>query len=75
METGEVKVDVEGDVIVASLPGTAYRALFTVPHDERRLIQSKMMSVDRAASISHKEFEALAWTAANAKARELGWID
>src|SRR5688572_24473038 len=37
-------------------------------------IQAKQLTVDREAPMSHKDFEALAWTAANAKARELGWI-
>jgi hypothetical protein len=33
------------------------------------------MSVEKEAPAqSRKEFEALAWEAANAKARELGWI-
>ena len=38
-------------------------------------MQSPIMSVEKEAPAqSRKEFEALAWEAANAKARELGWI-
>jgi hypothetical protein len=48
--------------------------LFFLSPDEPKLIQAKQLTVDREAPMSHKDFEALAWTAANAKARELQWI-
>jgi hypothetical protein len=36
--------------------------------------QSNYMTDDAEAPISRTEFHALAWRAANEKARELGWI-
>ena len=38
------------------------------------LVQSDYMTDDKDASSSRREFEELAWEAATAKARELGWI-
>lgn len=69
----KVEVDV-GYAIAVSLPGTSYRVLFRLLSDEPRLVQSKELSVDRAAPMSHRDFEAMAWEAATQKARELGWI-
>jgi len=37
-------------------------------------MQSDYTEDDKEAAISRNEFIALAWDAANAKARELGWI-
>jgi hypothetical protein len=69
----EIKVDVEGDLLVASLLGTSYRAIYFISRDQLKLIQSSSL-VDKEAATTHREFEALAWEAANKKARELGWI-
>ena len=38
------------------------------------LVESLAMSIDKEAPVPRKEFEAKAWEAATAKARELGWI-
>ena len=32
------------------------------------------LAIDKEAPVSRKEFEAEAWAAATAKARELGWL-
>jgi len=37
----------------------------------RQLLQ---LAIDKEAPVSRKEFEAEAWAAATAKARELGWL-
>jgi hypothetical protein len=63
MSFSEIKIDIEGDVIVVSLPGTTYRALFFLSPDGGKLIQAE-------APMYHEEFEAMAWEAANAKARD-----
>ena len=75
MSAGEIKVEIEGDVIVASLPGTSYRALFFLSPDRRTLIQAEQLSVNKKAPMYHEQFEAMAWEAANAKAQELGWLE
>ena len=56
-----VNVDVEGDMLVAWLPGTAYRALYFRSPNQKRLAQAKQLTVDKAAPMTHEEFEALAW--------------
>ena len=75
MSAGEIKIEIEGDVIVASLPGTSYRALFFLSQDKRTLIQAEQLRVNKKAPMYHEEFEAMAWEAANARARELGWLE
>jgi hypothetical protein len=60
--------------IVVSMPGTSFRAAYFRSVTEPGLTPCEFLDVDRGASISRKEFEALAWDAAIAKARELGWI-
>jgi hypothetical protein len=68
-----VNVDIEGDLLVVSLPGTSYRAIyFTSP--DHKLIQARNSGVDKCAFMTDKQFEALAREAATNKARELGWI-
>ena len=69
----KVEIDV-GYALAVSLPGTSYRVLFRLSPDEPRLLQSANLAVDKEAPMSHRDFEALAWKAANEKARELGWI-
>jgi hypothetical protein len=60
--------------IIVSMPGTSFRAAYFRSVTEPGLTPCEFLDVDRGASISRKEFEALAWEAAIAKARELGWI-
>jgi hypothetical protein len=60
--------------IVVSMPGTSFRAAYFRSITESGLTRCEFLDVDRGASISREEFEALAWEAAMAKARELGWI-
>jgi hypothetical protein len=68
-----LKTEVEGERIVVTLPGTSFRAIYYKNPDAPGLLQSPIMSHDSSAPISRSEFEALAWKAANKKARELGW--
>jgi hypothetical protein len=60
--------------IVVTLPGTSFRAAYFKSSDNPWLMQSNYMADDAEAPISRTEFHALAWRAANEKARELGWI-
>jgi hypothetical protein len=53
-----------------SVKGTKYRALFRRRHTTPGLIQVPMVY----AQLAPREFEIVAWNAAKAKARELGWI-
>jgi hypothetical protein len=54
--------------------GTSDRAFFLRSPDEPKLVQAASLAVDKAARMSHQDFEVMAWEAANAKAKELGWI-
>ena len=71
---GEIKVEIEGDLMVVSLHGTSYRAIYFKSPLEPKLIQAPNLTVEKEGSTTHKEFEAMAWKAAIAKARELRWI-
>ena len=68
-----VNVDVEGDLLVVSLPGTSYRAIyFTSP--AKKLVQARNSGTDKGRPMTDEQFEAQAREAATAKARELRWI-
>ena len=69
-----LKVEVEGDHIVITQPGFSFRTAYFKSPDEPRLIQSPAMSIDKGGQVASREFEALAWEAANEKARALGWL-
>jgi hypothetical protein len=54
--------------------GTMYSASYFRTLDGTRILEHDYMSCDTSAPISRREFEILAWDAANAKAKDLGWI-
>jgi len=69
---GELLVTVENDAIIVTMPGTRYSITYR-KGDEPWLLASDIR--DDPDYPSHKlTFRARAWTAANDKARELGWI-
>jgi hypothetical protein len=69
-----IAVELDGQRLIVTLGGTAYRAVFYKHPDEPRLIEANSLAVDKEAPMYHAEFEKLAWEAANARACELGWI-
>ena len=68
-----VLVVLEADTIVVTMPGTSYSITYRKLHDTPWLVASDVRD-DPASQISKYTFRAQAWTAANDKARELGWI-
>ena len=72
-ETGDLHVVVASDGIVVTMPGTDFLVIYTKPENTPWLMVTKLED-DRTAPIKQAEFLARAWVAANAKARELGWI-
>jgi hypothetical protein len=64
---GEIKVEIEGDLMVVSLHGTSYRAIYFKSPLEPKLIQAPNLTVDKEGSMTHEEFEAMAWKAATAR--------
>ena len=69
-ERGELKVDADGQNIVGTMSGSSFQTTYV----KSRLTQTEYMNDDKAAIITRREFEAMAWEAALAKAREFGWI-
>ena len=65
-----LSVEVQGDDMVVSLPGTSYAPAFP----RQLLTKSHSGREDQGAPMTQAEFHTRAWKAANDKARELGWI-
>jgi len=68
----DVQVSVVNDAIVVTMPGTSYSVTYR-KRDEPWLLASDIRE-DKNSPISRWTFRARALTAANEKARELGWI-
>jgi len=71
-----VAVEHSGADVIVTMPGTSYRVIYTKT-DDNKLIASSFSAPkgrDEKRRIRFHEFLALGWTAANVKARELGWI-
>jgi hypothetical protein len=71
----EVRIEVLGNEIMVILPATSYGVTYYKSADSSQLLTKNFHSKkDSGAPITEGEFLARAWQAANAKARELGWI-
>jgi hypothetical protein len=68
-----VLVVLDADTIVVTMPGTSYSVSYRKLHDIPWLVVSDARD-DPDSPISKYAFRVQAWTAANDKARELGWI-
>ena len=72
----ELAVEVLGEDIVVSLPGTSCRVVYTKGRDDTLVASTfsafKVPDINRR--ITFANFLALAWTAANEKAKDMGWI-
>jgi hypothetical protein len=66
-------VVLEGDAIVVTMPGTSYSVSYRKLRNSPWLVASDIHE-DPDSPISKFTFRARAWTGANDKARELGWI-
>ena len=68
-------VEVRDEEIIVTMPGTHYAVTYCKPVNSPQLLARRIAeSDDKHTSISLSEFLTLAWTLANDKARELGWI-
>jgi hypothetical protein len=70
----DLHVEVRGGEIIVTLPGTNFMVTYFKPAGTSHLIARPNWTNDPDASIELGEFLEQAWTAANVKARELGWI-
>jgi hypothetical protein len=72
----KVSVQVLGPDIIVTMPGTSFRVIYTKTEDDTLIASGfttkKLENEKRQTSFPH--FLALAWTAANEKAKEIGWI-
>jgi hypothetical protein len=71
-----LSVEVQGDDLFVSLPGTTYVVTYyrATAFPQQLLTKSHSGREDQDTPMTQAEFHARAWKAANAKARELGWI-
>jgi hypothetical protein len=69
------KIEVRGQELIITLPGTTYRAIYHKPEGSPKLVARSVPKYDESvALVSRGEFLAHALKIANDKARELGWI-
>jgi len=75
-ERPKISVRVLGPDIIVTLPGTSFRVMYTKTKDNKLVASGfsarKLENEERR--VSFPNFLALAWPAANDKAKEIGWI-
>ena len=69
----DLRIEVEGEDLRVTLPGTSY-AVKCCKLANQLYCKEYPMQVDRRSPLSQAEFIGKAWTMANEKARDLGWI-
>lgn len=69
----ELMVDVHGPEISIYVRGTCLKMTYR-KGDAPWLVCTELRAEDPEAIFTRDEFRTLAWTTANAKAREMGWI-
>jgi hypothetical protein len=71
----QLHVELLNDEIIVILPATTYGVVYYKPtYSPQLLVKDFLSKNDIGATITQAEFLARALQAANAKARELGWI-
>ncbi len=72
----QLHVEVLNDEIIVLLPATSYGVVYYKPVNSPQFCRQEfpIEENDGGAPVTQAEFLAQAWQAANAKARELGWI-
>ena len=72
----KISVEVSGSEIIVRMPGTSFNVVYEKTDDNQLMANSfsAPKGQDKARRISFPQFLALAWTAANEKAKEIGWI-
>jgi len=75
MSARDLHVEVPGDCIIVTLPGSGYSVTYYKVADGPELVAEWHSGrTEHGAPMTQAEFHARAWKAANDKARELGWI-
>jgi hypothetical protein len=68
----DLRVSVVDEAIIVTMPGTSYSVSYHKRNDPWLLASD--IRDDKNSPVSRWTFRARAWTAANEKTRELGWI-
>ena len=68
----KLRVEVQGSYILVAMRGTCFRAKYR--KQDAPWLAIDEWAEDAEAPITCREFRALAWEAANEKARDLGWV-
>jgi len=72
----KISVKVSGADIIVTMPGTSFNVVYEKTGDNQLIANSfsAPKAQVKARKISFPQFLALAWIAANEKAKEIGWI-
>jgi len=72
----KVTVELSGADIIVRMPGTSFSVVYEKTDDNQLIANffSAPKLPEEKRKVTFPQFLALAWTAANAKAREIGWI-
>ena len=71
--TDNIQVEVVRDGIIVTIPGTHFKVVYQKCFEAPGLVATSVWTADdHGVTITPSEFRALAWRAANDKAREVG---
>jgi len=70
----EIVVEVKGGEILVTMPSTSLSVVYEKTEDNQLIANSFSARKDEKRKLSLPKFLALAWTAANEKAKQIGWI-
>jgi hypothetical protein len=71
----KIVVEVKGGEILVTMPGTSLSVVYEKTEDNQLLANSFSARKYENRKLSLPKFLALAWTAANEKAKQIGWIE
>jgi hypothetical protein len=71
----EIVVEVKGGEILVTMPSTSLSVVYEKTEDNQLIASSFSARKDEKRKLSLPKFLALAWTAANEKAKQIGWIE
>jgi hypothetical protein len=71
----KIVVEVKGGEILVTMSGTSLSVVYEKTEDSHLLVNSFSARKDEKRKLSLPKFLALAWTAANEKAKQIGWIE
>ena len=70
----KIVVEVAGSEILVTMPGTSLSVVYEKTDDNQLIANSFSARKDEKRKVSLPKFLALAWIAANEKAKQIGWI-